>query len=126
MGRHRTPPPGPRDAGIGVEPFGPRTLLLTALPALVQSDDPGALARLVLGGVRAALQGKRTPLERRSLLAVISRELAGGGRVLPEFGHGPDLLRRLLDCEMPYCCPRGRATLSLLGKSDLARRFGLA
>jgi DNA mismatch repair protein MutL len=115
-----------RDIGIGVEPFGPRTLLLTALPTLVQSEDPGALARLVLGGVRAAAQGKRGPLERRALLAVVSRELAGGGRVLPEFGSGPELLRRLLACEMPYCCPRGRATLSQLGRGDLARRFGLA
>ena len=114
-----------RDIGIGVEPFGPRTLLLTALPTLVQSEDPGALARLVLGGVRAAAQGKRGPLERRALLAVVSRELAGGGRVLPEFGSGPELLRRLLACEMPYCCPRGRATLSQLGRGDLARRFGL-
>jgi DNA mismatch repair protein MutL len=115
-----------RDIGIGVEPFGPRTLLLTALPTLVQSEDPGALARLVLGGVRAAAQGKRGPLERRALLAVVSRELAGGGRVLPEFGSGPELLRRLLACEMPYCCPRGRATLSQLSRGDLARRFGLA
>jgi DNA mismatch repair protein MutL len=115
-----------RDIGIGVEPFGPRTLLLTALPTLVQSEDPGALARLVLGGVRSAAQGKRGPLERRALLAVVSRELAGGGRVLPEFGSGPELLRRLLACEMPYCCPRGRATLSQLSRGDLARRFGLA
>ena len=115
-----------RDIGIGVEPFGPRTLLLTALPTLVQSEDPGALARLVLGGVRAAAQGKRGPLERRALLAVVSRELAGGGRVLPEFGTGPELLRRLLACEMPYCCPRGRATLSQMSRGDLARRFGLA
>lgn len=114
-----------REIGIGVEPFGPRTLLLTALPTLVQSEDPGALARLVLGGVRAAAQGKRGPLERRALLAVVSRELAGGGRVLPEFGSGPELLRRLLACEMPYCCPRGRATLSQLARGDLARRFGL-
>ncbi|MFM7180714.1 MAG: DNA mismatch repair endonuclease MutL [Verrucomicrobiales bacterium] len=118
--------PALRDLGIGVEPFGPRTLLLTSLPTLVQSEDPGALARLVLGGVRAAAQGKRGPLERRALLAVVSRELAGGGRALPEFGSGPELLRRLLACEMPYCCPRGRATLSQLSRGDLARRFGLA
>lgn len=115
-----------REIGIGVEPFGPRTLLLTSLPTLVGSEDPGALARLVLGGVRAAVQGKRGPLERRALLAVVSRELAGGGRVLPEFGGGAELLQRLLSCEMPYCCPRGRATLSQLGRGDLARRFGLA
>lgn len=115
-----------RELGIGVEPFGPRTLLLTALPTLVSSEDPGSLARLVLGGVRSAAQGKRGPLEKRALLAVVSRELAGGGRELPEFGKGPELLRRLMACEMPYCCPRGRATLSQLSRGDLARRFGLA
>jgi DNA mismatch repair protein MutL len=115
-----------RALGIGVEPFGPRTLLLTALPALVRTEDPGALAKLVLGAVRAAAQGKRGPLEKRALLTVVSRELAGGGRTVQEFGHGQELLQRLLACEMPYCCPRGRATLSQLSRHDLARRFGLA
>jgi DNA mismatch repair protein MutL len=117
--------PALRELGFQAEPFGPRALLVTALPAAVRADDPAALVRLVFDATRAAAQGRRGPLETRALLVLVSRELAAGGRALPEFGAAPALLRRLLACEMPYCCPRGRPTLVQFGHAELARRFGL-
>ena len=34
------------------------------------------------------------------------------------------LLRDLLVCEMPYCCPHGRPTLIQIGYPELERKFG--
>jgi len=34
------------------------------------------------------------------------------------------LLRDLLICEMPYCCPHGRPTLIQISYSELERKFG--
>ena len=118
--------PALRDLGIEVEAFGPRSLLVTALPAAVRTDDAAGLVRLVFEAVRAAAQEKRGPIETRTLIVLVSRELATGGRALPEYGSGAALLQRLLACEMPYCCPRGRPTLVQFGRAELARRFGLA
>jgi len=114
------------DLGFGIEWFGSRSLLVTALPAVITIDNAPALLRLVFEAIRHAGSPKRGVLETRHLLTLVVRELAGGGRALVEFGDGPALLRRLLECEMPYCCPRGRPTLVNLGRPELKRRFGLA
>jgi DNA mismatch repair protein MutL len=45
--------------------------------------------------------------------------------VTPRLGETETLLARLFECELPYCTPDGRPTLSELGLKELERRFGL-
>jgi len=111
--------------GIEAEVFGPRTLLVTALPALARGEDPLALAKLLLEAAGDMSAGEGRPLEKKQLLTLVARQLAGGG-VLREMGDGEAILRKLLDCEMPYACPRGRPTLVQIGYAEMRRRFGRA
>ena len=34
------------------------------------------------------------------------------------------LIRDLLDCEMPYCCPHGRPTMIQISLTELEKKFG--
>ncbi len=113
------------ECGFTVEPFGPRALAITAVPAILSVQDPAALALLVFEAIRLDSRSRKGALERRHLLTLVVRELAGSGRAVAEFGDGPTLLKRLLACDMPYCCPRGRPTLVNYGRPEIKRRFGL-
>jgi DNA mismatch repair protein MutL len=34
------------------------------------------------------------------------------------------LVRDLLDCELPYCCPHGRPTMIQISHAELEKKFG--
>jgi len=34
------------------------------------------------------------------------------------------LIRDLLDCDLPYCCPHGRPTMIQISLAELERKFG--
>jgi DNA mismatch repair protein MutL len=47
------------------------------------------------------------------------------GLAMPRLAETEALLVRLFECELPYCTPDGRPTLSEWGLKELERRFGL-
>jgi DNA mismatch repair protein MutL len=109
------------EAGLEVEAFGGNTLQVRCLPACLPVDDPrpflGALMDELL---HEAAPGMRFAFERMArLLAKRAAALAS-----PKLAEVDGLLADLLACELPYCTPDGRPTLSELGMSELERRFG--
>ncbi len=110
-----------RDAGIEVEGFGGNTLRVSTLPACLGIDDPreflGALMDELLHG---SASGKRFARER--LAGLIARRAAR--RVTPGTADTPALLDTLFRCELPYCAPDGRPTLSESHLREIHRRMG--
>ncbi len=109
------------DAGIEVEAFGGNTLQVRCLPACLTVPDP----REFLGALMDELlhdpaPGARFAFERMArLLAKRTAAL-----ITPRLAETETLLARLFDCELPYCTPDGRPTLSELGLREVERRFG--
>ena len=110
-----------QDAGIEVEAFGGNTLRISTLPACLGIDDPreflGALIDELLHG---SASGKRFARERVARL--IARRAAQ--RAAPGLAEVPELLDSLFRCELPYCAPDGRPTLSESHLRDIHRRMG--
>jgi DNA mismatch repair protein MutL len=109
------------EAGIEVEAFGGNTLQVRCLPACLVVDDPrpflGALMDELL---HDAAPGSRFAFERMArLLAKRAAAL-----VLPKLAEIGPLLAELFACDLPYCTPDGRPTLSEFGMRELERRFG--
>ena len=115
--------PAMQEAGIEVEAFGGNTLRISTLPACLGIDDPreflGALMDEVLHG---SASGKRFAHERVARL--IARRAAL--RIAPALAEVPRLLDALFRCELPYCAPDGRPTLSESHLRDIHRRMGNA
>jgi len=109
------------DAGIEVEAFGGNTLRVSTLPACLGVEDPreflGALMDELL---HASSPGKRFAHERMARLLARRAAL----RVQPGLVETPKLLEALFRCELPYCAPDGRPTLSESHLREIDRRMG--
>ncbi|MCF7675797.1 MAG: DNA mismatch repair endonuclease MutL [Akkermansiaceae bacterium] len=107
-------------SGIEVEGFGGNTLQVRHLPACVTVENPrefiGALLDELLHDVAP---GPRFAAER------VARALAkrAAATVVARLNEASALLIELFACELPYCAPDGRPTLSEIGVRELERRF---
>lgn len=125
--------PGPREveaalrhredflkAGIELEDFGNGTLRIGSLPEFLILEDPRAfLTALIDGLMEGQAPGARLAYEQ--LAKMMARRAALAEDPCPE--EAPRLLEALFRCELPYCAPDGRPTLSEFSLRELERRF---
>lgn len=110
--------------GIEVEPFGPNTFKVEALPTFLKTDDPLAWLDQVIEELQS-LSTKTSALrlgEDMIATTVCRHSVKANDRLsMPELQA---LLEELFACEMPYCCPHGRPTLIQMSMNELERKFG--
>ncbi len=112
-----------QEAGIEVEAFGGNTLRIQSLPGCLSVHDP----RPFLGALMDELlhdpsPGARFALDR--LAKVLAKRTAAES--LPRLSETTSLLAALFRCELSYCAPDGRPTLTEFGTRELERRFGIS
>lgn len=110
--------------GIIAEPFGGNTLKIDSLPAFFKNDDPLAFIYAVIDELRVSSAKMSSLRLGEDLVAttVCRHAVKANDRL-----QGPELdklLKDLLECEMPYCCPHGRPTLIQISYSELEKKFG--
>ena len=112
-------------AGLGfqVEPFGPNTYTVRAIPALLVGGDPEA----ALNALVEDFEEDETPLasaKEAQITARICKRMAvkGGQTLSAEEQTG--LLQGLERCQSPRTCPHGRPTMIHLSADLLERQFG--
>ncbi|MCB1229021.1 MAG: DNA mismatch repair endonuclease MutL [Verrucomicrobiae bacterium] len=110
--------------GVSAEPFGGNTLKIDALPTFLKSDDPERFIHQVIDELRgASRQTSKMRLGEDMVATTVCRHAVKANDPL----HSAELdklLRDLLVCEMPYCCPHGRPTLIQISYAELERKFG--
>ncbi len=110
--------------GIEAEAFGANTFKIDSLPSFMATDDPLHLLNEVveeLSGLSSRSSSLR--LGEDMIATTVCRHAVKANDYLRE----PELrglLRDLLICEMPYCCPHGRPTLIQISYAELDRKFG--
>lgn len=119
--------PALREMGFVAEEFGSNTLKIDALPATLAEGDPAALVNAILDEARGLPRTTRGAgrLTEDQIATAVSREASQSRAPKTDAERGA-LLRDLLACEMPYCCPRGRPTLIQISLPELERKFGLS
>lgn len=110
--------------GIEAEPFGANTLKIDALPTFLRTDDPAALLSQIVDEL-ASLSSRSSTLRlgEDMIATTVCRHAVKANDHLrePELAG---LMRDLMACEMPYCCPHGRPTLIQISYQELERKFG--
>jgi len=107
--------------GFDIEPFGPRAVLVRAVPAALAEVPPGALVRDYL---ERTMRPGRSPDPRQAALvmAACKSALRAGCRL------SRDDMRRLVSSlartSEPRTCPHGRPTILRLSLGELRRAFG--
>ncbi len=110
--------------GVSAEPFGGNTLKIDALPTFLKSDDPERFIHQIIEELRAASrQTSKMRLGEDMVATTVCRHAVKANDPLHP-AELEKLLRDLLVCEMPYCCPHGRPTLIQIGYAELERKFG--
>lgn len=107
--------------GFVVEPFGETACLVRAVPAMVDSTDPGKVFREVLDTMSEG--GGFETWEERAAYSLACHVAIRAGKTLTH-EEMSELSRQLERCEQPNTCPHGRPTTIHLRASQLEREFG--
>ncbi|MDI6768997.1 MAG: DNA mismatch repair endonuclease MutL [Anaerolineales bacterium] len=109
--------------GFGVEPFGPNTFQVRAMPALFAGSDPAAALRALVEDFEEDETPLQHEVEARIAGRVCKRLAVKAGQVLsPEEQRA--MLNDLEACASPRTCPHGRPTMIHLSVDMLERQFG--
>lgn len=109
--------------GFDIEPFGPNTVKLRAMPSLLLGCDPEAAVRAVVEDFEEDEKPLEREIEARLIARICKRAAVKAGQQLsPEEQRA--LLRDLEACEAPRTCPHGRPTMIHLPIDLLEKQFG--
>jgi DNA mismatch repair protein MutL len=111
--------------GIGAEEFGANTIIIDSLPpgSTADGDAPGLISALIADLQTAGDRAPQRRLDDDAIAAAVARQ-AARLQAPDDAAAVTTLVRRLLACDMPYCCPEGKPTLIQFSFQELARKFG--
>lgn len=109
--------------GFRVEPFGPNTFQVRAMPALFSGSDATAALRALVEDFEEDETPLQEELEARLAARVCKRMAVKAGQALSG-DEQRALLTDLENCDSPRTCPHGRPTMIHLSVDMLERQFG--
>src|SRR5882762_9001552 len=110
--------------GIGIESFGPNAFKIDSLPGFLNVTDGAQFMRKVIDDLNSA--GNNTSAMRlgeEMIAKSVCRHAVKANDPL-RYPEVEKLIRDLLDCDLPYCCPHGRPTMIQISLSELEKKFG--
>jgi DNA mismatch repair protein MutL len=110
--------------GIGIESFGPGTFKIDSLPGFLSVSDPGQFMRKVIDDLKSAgSNASSLRLGEEMIAKTVCRHAVKANDPL-RYPEIEKLIRDLLDCDLPYCCPHGRPTMIQISLAELEKKFG--
>src|SRR5215475_13152754 len=109
--------------GIGIESFGPGTFKIDSLPSFLDVSDAAQFMRKVIDDLKSAgNNASAMRLGEEMIAKSVCRHAVKANDPLrhPEVEK---LIRDLLDCDLPYCCPHGRPTMIQISLAELEKKF---
>jgi DNA mismatch repair protein MutL len=110
--------------GIGIESFGPNTFKIDSLPVFVAAADGVQFMQSVIDELKGA-SNSSSPLRlgEDMIAKTVCRHAVKANDPL-RYPELEKLIRDLLDCDLPYCCPHGRPTMIQISLAELEKKFG--
>jgi DNA mismatch repair protein MutL len=110
--------------GIGIESFGPNTFKIDSLPGFLDVSDPAQFMRKVIDDLKSAgNSASAMRLGEEMIAKSVCRHAVKANDPL-RYPEVEKLIRDLLDCDLPYCCPHGRPTMIQISLAELEKKFG--
>jgi DNA mismatch repair protein MutL len=106
--------------GFNIEPFGERTFLVRALPALIHDKDWAGVLRELLDSLS---QGNKSDWSEDVTITMACHGAIRAGQSLTD-AEMRELIRQLEQCASPHTCPHGRPTMIHLSSIQLKKEFG--
>ncbi len=110
--------------GIGIESFGPETFKIDSLPSFLEVSDAAQFMRKVIDDLKSASNNASAMRLGEEMIAkTVCRHAVKANDPL-RYPEVEKLIRDLLDCDLPYCCPHGRPTMIQISLAELEKKFG--
>jgi len=110
--------------GIGIESFGPDTFKIDGLPSFLNVSDAAQFMRKVIDDLKSAgNSASAMRLGEEMIAKSVCRHAVKANDPL-RYPEVEKLIRDLLDCDLPYCCPHGRPTMIQISLAELEKKFG--
>jgi DNA mismatch repair protein MutL len=110
--------------GIAIESFGPGTFKIDGLPSFLDVSDPAQFMRKVIDDLKSAgNNASAMRLGEEMIAKSVCRHAVKANDPL-RYPEVEKLIRDLLDCDLPYCCPHGRPTMIQISLAELEKKFG--
>jgi DNA mismatch repair protein MutL len=110
--------------GIGIESFGPGTFKIDSLPTFLDVSDPAQFMRKVIDDLKSASNtASAMRLGEEMIAKSVCRHAVKANDPL-RYPEVEKLIRDLLACDLPYCCPHGRPTMIQISLAELEKKFG--
>ena len=107
--------------GFAIEPFGDRSYLIRAVPALIGKADIVETLRMLLGNL--ASKDSHTPWEEKIIESLACHSAIRGGQQLSD-EEMREVIGQLEQTRQPRTCPHGRPTMIHLSSRQLEKEFG--
>jgi DNA mismatch repair protein MutL len=110
--------------GIGIESFGPDTFKIDSLPSFLDVSDAAQFMRKVIDDLKSA-GNSASPMRlgEEMIAKSVCRHAVKANDSL-RYPEVEKLIRDLLECDLPYCCPHGRPTMIQISLAELEKKFG--
>ena len=106
--------------GLSIEPFGDRTYLVRAVPAMLNKADwVGAVVELL----DSPFEGDKGDWTEKIAISIACHSAVRAGQTLTD-DEMRELIRQLEQVAVPHTCPHGRPTMIRLSSGQLEREFG--
>jgi DNA mismatch repair protein MutL len=110
--------------GIGIETFGPNTFKIDSLPTFLEVSDPAQFMSKVIDDLRSVSNSSSAMRMGEEMIAkTVCRHAVKANDPLGQL-EIEKLIRDLLNCDLPYCCPHGRPTMIQISLAELEKKFG--
>jgi DNA mismatch repair protein MutL len=106
--------------GFSIEPFGDRTYLVRAVPALLYQKDWAGMVRELLDSLSG---GDKRDWREEIAISMACHSAVRAGQTLTD-DEMRELTRQLEQAALPHTCPHGRPTMIRLSSTQLGREFG--
>jgi DNA mismatch repair protein MutL len=110
--------------GIGIESFGANSFRVDTLPAFLEVADAADFLRRVIDELKATSRTSSPLRLGEDMIAkTVCRHAVKANDPL-RYPEIEKLIRDLLACDLPYCCPHGRPTMIQISHAELEKKFG--
>jgi DNA mismatch repair protein MutL len=110
--------------GIGIESFGPYNFKIDSLPSFLSVSDAAQFMRKVIDDLKGTgNSASAMRLGEEMIAKTVCRHAVKANDPL-RYPEVEKLIRDLLDCDLPYCCPHGRPTMIQISLAELEKKFG--
>ena len=110
--------------GFAMEPFGNSTLKIDGIPPYFTTENPSVAIRLLVDELRSmTVTTSRLRMGENAIAKTVCRHAIKANDELHP-AEVEKLLRDLMACDLPYCCPHGRPTMIQIGYAELEKKFG--